>query len=75
MTSPMNHQPLQTGHPFFELPPELAGSDTIGVIYDQVDGLNFYADYGGRPGIGQHPALQRRSRRHRRLHTDHPSVR
>ncbi|WP_367322488.1 hypothetical protein [Streptomyces sp. HUAS ZL42] len=32
--------------PFFELPRELADSHTIGVIYDQVDGLNFYADYG-----------------------------
>ncbi|MDX3852990.1 hypothetical protein [Streptomyces sp. AK02-01A] len=32
--------------PLFELPRELADSDTIGVIYDEVDGLNFYADYG-----------------------------
>ncbi|MEU3002404.1 hypothetical protein ABZ684_33450 [Streptomyces sp. NPDC006995] len=34
------------GLPLFEFPGELADSDTIGVIYDQVDGLNFYADYG-----------------------------
>jgi hypothetical protein len=27
--------------PAFELPPELADADTIGVIYDEIDGLNF----------------------------------
>ncbi|MGI5144309.1 hypothetical protein [Streptomyces sp. CA-106110] len=43
--------------PFFELPPELAGSDTIGVIYDQVDGLNFYADYGMLQDLFADPAL------------------
>lgn len=43
--------------PFFELPPELAGSDTIGVIYDQVDGLNFYADYGMLRDLFADPAL------------------
>ncbi|GAA2105403.1 hypothetical protein GCM10009759_42440 [Kitasatospora saccharophila] len=32
--------------PAFELPPDLADADTVGVIYDEVDGLNFYADYG-----------------------------
>ncbi|MEY9938052.1 hypothetical protein [Streptacidiphilus sp. MAP5-3] len=34
------------GMPFFELPQELAEADTVGVIYDDIDGLNFYADYG-----------------------------
>lgn len=43
--------------PFFELPTELAGSDTIGVIYDQVDGLNFYADYGMLHDLFGNPAL------------------
>ncbi|MEU6655166.1 hypothetical protein ABZ904_38640 [Streptomyces sp. NPDC046900] len=43
--------------PFFELPPELAGSDSIGVIYDQVDGLNFYADYGMLQDLFADPAL------------------
>ncbi|MER5917710.1 hypothetical protein ABT124_47285 [Streptomyces sp. NPDC001982] len=43
--------------PFFESPPELAGSDTIGVIYDQVDGLNFYADYGMLQDLFADPAL------------------
>jgi hypothetical protein len=43
--------------PAFELPPGLAGADTIGVIYDETDGLNFYPDYGmlrdlfGNPGL------------------------
>ncbi|MEF9905147.1 hypothetical protein [Streptomyces sp. P9-A2] len=54
--------------PFFELPGELADSDTIGVIYDEVDGLNFYADYGmlrdlfadpARTGRGRHRDLLR----------------
>ncbi|MFJ8075345.1 hypothetical protein ACIQ7Q_15775 [Streptomyces sp. NPDC096176] len=54
--------------PFFELPRELADSHTIGVIYDQVDGLNFYADYGMlrdlfadsvRASRGQHQDLLR----------------
>ncbi|GGW40993.1 hypothetical protein [Streptomyces xantholiticus] len=54
--------------PFFELPRELAGSHTIGVIYDQIDGLNFYADYGMlrdlfadpvRASRGQHQDLLR----------------
>ncbi|GAA2249777.1 MULTISPECIES: hypothetical protein [Kitasatospora] len=54
--------------PAFELPQELADSDTIGVIYDEVDGLNFYADYGllrdlfanpDLPGRRQHQDLLR----------------
>ncbi|MFI6153807.1 hypothetical protein ACIBCA_14025 [Kitasatospora sp. NPDC051170] len=32
--------------PAFELPRGLAESDTVGVIYDEVEGLNFYRDYG-----------------------------
>lgn len=43
--------------PFFELPRELADSHTIGVIYDQVDGLNFYADYGMLRDLFADPAL------------------
>ncbi|MFD7897285.1 hypothetical protein [Streptomyces sp. NPDC059743] len=42
--------------PFFELPRELADSDTIGVIYDEVDGLNFYADYGMLRDLFANPA-------------------
>lgn len=43
--------------PFFELPQELADSDSIGVIYDEVDGLNFYADYGMLRELFANPAL------------------
>ncbi|MEU0088484.1 hypothetical protein [Streptomyces sp. NPDC006274] len=43
--------------PFFELPGELADSDSIGVIYDEVDGLNFYADYGMLRELFADPAL------------------
>jgi len=32
--------------PDLDLPPGLAGSKTVGVIYDEVEGLNFYADFG-----------------------------
>ncbi|RPK61966.1 hypothetical protein EES43_14510 [Streptomyces sp. ADI96-02] len=52
--------------PFFELPRELADSDTIGVIYDEVDGLNFYADYGMLRDLFADPALAGR-RRHQDL--------
>lgn len=52
--------------PFFELPSELADSDTIGVIYDQVDGLNFYADYGMLRELFAYPSLAGR-RRHQDL--------
>ena len=32
--------------PAFEFPPDLADSGTVGMIYDETDGLNFYNDYG-----------------------------
>ncbi|MCC9309379.1 hypothetical protein LN042_20225 [Kitasatospora sp. RB6PN24] len=43
--------------PAFELPRELADSDTIGVIYDEIDGLNFYADYGLLRDLFANPTL------------------
>ncbi|MGW3956590.1 hypothetical protein ACWEKM_38105 [Streptomyces sp. NPDC004752] len=52
--------------PLFELPRELAESHTIGVIYDQVDGLNFYADYGMLRDLFADPALAGR-RQHQDL--------
>ncbi|MFE9363652.1 hypothetical protein ACFYNN_12710 [Streptomyces sp. NPDC006978] len=52
--------------PFFELPSELADSDTVGVIYEQVDGLNFYADYGMLRDLFADPARTGR-RRHQEL--------
>ncbi|WP_282694966.1 hypothetical protein [Streptomyces sp. CC208A] len=54
------------GLPSFELPAELAGSDTVGVIYDQIDGLNFYADYGMLRDLFADPALAGR-RQHQDL--------
>ncbi|MCX3060695.1 hypothetical protein [Streptomyces beihaiensis] len=47
----------------FAFPRELADSDTIGVIYDQVDGLNFYADYGMLRDLFADPTRTGRSRR------------
>ncbi|MBT2402790.1 MULTISPECIES: hypothetical protein [unclassified Streptomyces] len=55
--------------PFFELPRELADSDTIGVIYDQVDGLNFYADYGMLRDLFADPALAGRGQHQDLLRT------
>ncbi|MDH6703793.1 hypothetical protein P3T27_000474 [Kitasatospora sp. MAA19] len=52
--------------PAFELPPELADSDSVGVIYDEVDGLNFYADYGMLRDLFADPALAGR-RQHQDL--------
>lgn len=48
--------------PAFELPPELADADTIGVIYDETDGLNFYNEYGMLRELFADPALARDKR-------------
>ncbi|MFI9270140.1 hypothetical protein ACIGXM_05420 [Kitasatospora sp. NPDC052896] len=52
--------------PAFELLRDLADSDTIGVIYDDVDGMNFYADYGMLRDLFADPALTGR-RQHQDL--------
>jgi hypothetical protein len=41
----------------FELPAELADADTVGVVYDDIDGLNFYNDYGMFRELFADPAL------------------
>jgi hypothetical protein len=43
--------------PAFELPAELADAETVGVIYDEVDGLNFYNEYGMLRDLFADPAL------------------
>jgi hypothetical protein len=43
--------------PLFKLPEELADRDTIGIIYDETDGLNFYPDYGMLRDLFADPAL------------------
>jgi hypothetical protein len=43
--------------PAFEFPPELADADTIGMIYDETDGLNFYNEYGMLRELFAEPAL------------------
>ncbi|AUY50616.1 hypothetical protein [Streptomyces sp. CB01881] len=55
--------------PAFELPQDLADSDTVGVIYDEVDGLNFYADYGLLQDLFADPALAGRRQYQDRLRT------
>ena len=43
--------------PAFELPPGLAEADSIGIIYDETDGLNFYPEYGMLRDLFGNPAL------------------
>jgi hypothetical protein len=43
--------------PAFELPAEIADASTIGVIYDEIDGLNFYNEYGMLRDLFAYPAL------------------
>ena len=43
--------------PPVEWPAELAEADTIGLIYDAIDGLNFYNDYGMLRELFADPAL------------------
>jgi hypothetical protein len=43
--------------PLIRFPQELAEFDTIGVIYGEVDGLNFYPDYGMLRDLFADPAL------------------
>jgi hypothetical protein len=43
--------------PAFELPPGLADAGTVGIIFDDVDGLNFYPEYGMLRDLFGNPAL------------------
>ena len=43
--------------PAFELPAGLAEADTIGIIYDETDGLNFYNEYGMLRDLFADPSL------------------
>ena len=42
---------------FFEFPPGLANPNTVGIIYDETDGLNFYPEYGMLRDLFGNPAL------------------
>jgi HipA-like protein len=43
--------------PAFELPPGLADADSVGIIDDESDGLNFYPEYGMLRDLFGDPAL------------------
>ena len=43
--------------PAFVLPPGLADAGTIGIIFDDMDGLNFYNEYGMLRDLFGHPRL------------------
>jgi hypothetical protein len=50
--------------PAFDLPAELADADTIGIIYDETDGLNFYNEYGMLRDLFGEALLRRRKPRY-----------
>lgn len=52
--------------PSMELPPEVVESETVALIYDEVDGLGFYAEFGVVAEAFASPGLLRR-RRHREM--------
>jgi len=59
-----------------QLPPEMCEADTVGVIYDEVEGLNFYADFGLVEETFANPDLAS-DRRHRQAVSDYlkePSI-
>jgi hypothetical protein len=41
--------------PDFELPDELCVAETVSVLYDEVEGLNFYANFGAVAEAFAHP--------------------
>jgi hypothetical protein len=43
--------------PVFGFLPGLADADTVGIIYDETDGLNFYPEYGMLHDLFGDPAL------------------
>jgi hypothetical protein len=43
--------------PAFEFPPDLRDAGTVGIIYDDVDGLNLYNEYGMLRDLFGQPAL------------------
>ncbi|MDG4801463.1 hypothetical protein [Micromonospora sp. WMMD980] len=46
----------------FELPPDVADAETVAMIYDEVDGLGFYAEFGLVEAAFADPDLLRRRR-------------
>jgi hypothetical protein len=50
--------------PSMELPPEVVNAESVALIYDEVDGLGFYAEFGVVAEAFAEPGLLRR-RRHR----------
>ncbi len=53
--------------PVFDLGDELTDCDTVGIIYDQTEGLNFYAEFGHVEAVFADPALLRRRLPRQRL--------
>lgn len=51
---------VDTPAPEFAIDPHLLESDTVAVIFDEIEGLNFYAEFGLVEAVFADPALLRR---------------
>ena len=67
LPAPDRARRTDTPAPGFNLDPDLVESDTVGVIYDEVEGLNFYAEFGLVEAVFADPALLRRRLYRQRL--------
>jgi hypothetical protein len=52
-----SRQIAHAGGSALEIPSDLSDGDTVGIIYDEVDGLNFYNDYGMLRELFADPSL------------------
>jgi hypothetical protein len=60
LPAPDRARRADTPAPGFTMDPDLVESDTVGVIYDEVEGLNFYAEFGLVEAVFADSALLRR---------------
>ncbi len=60
-TSPASERAVQKT-PMFELPPDVVDAETVAMIYDEVDGLGFYAEFALVEAAFADPDLLRRRR-------------
>ena len=52
-------RPTNSSAAIFDVEPDLAKSATVGVIYDEVEGMNFYAEFGMVEAVFTDPTLLR----------------
>ncbi|WP_405433763.1 hypothetical protein [Micromonospora sp. NBC_00617] len=61
-TSPASERVVQQKAPVFELPPDVVDAETVAMIYDEIDGLGFYGEFGLVEAVFADPDLLRRRR-------------